>query len=1479
MQAVTTTPQTRSLAQIVCEWQPSQLSEISARFSDNSSAPQTTFPTYHSYKAYFEPLLFAELSAELLSAIEKYHRAPASRQSKIRARREESGTTVAIVNVQKVIKSHPPGFGCTVDVETCDRRGPIGCVDNDIVAVWSQPVSESSQQNRSASSTRVIPPSAVLSLIKSINRTGCRLITSRFPEDHPNHIPAKAPEHSNKQSSKTRRWNILRVGSITTVKREFEALQTIKNSILLPVILRPRLQQSTIADGGLENDPNGARKQINDAGTSPLASEHFFTNVVVDKTGLNPSQARAIIHSSTTRSGFSVIQGPPGTGKTRTLISLLNVVHMTQYQKYYEGLLASLESLHGSVKQKQAAAKAAAAKAASTDRAEEKKNDSNKSTEGSLLETMMDDMSKTISVASDINTLAFPKHIRRPRLLICAPSNSAVDEILTRLVRSKFVDGQGRQYCPELARIGAGDRVSDAAKPLTAEGQAERFLDRVCGEEMNPDAREKAQRKYLTSWQNRCNTLLVQLSRTPKDEESSQSAIIQLHENLERLDRDMRRLRIAVADGKKGLTREDKLRMIARTYVEDAQLVFATLSGSASNILTRRASSDFFDDGQAALFDTVVIDEAAQATETSCLIPLTLGASRCLLVGDPQQLPATVLSSGSAGLAYGQSLLERVCRAGQAVLLLDTQYRMHPAISSFPRRYFYHGRLVDDHSVQDENRARPYHRHSLRPKFGPYVFFDISEGREKRSRDDKSVFNPVEAELAALIYTKLKKEFPQDPLFSAAAKTPGSVSGFGVVTPYKRQMQELRQSFDRAGIPTGDVEIDTVDSYQGREKEFVVFSCVRTVSLNRGIGFVRDVRRMNVGLTRARASLIILGSAQALAEGSQDWAELIEDANSRGCLFSVTNISRCLEPALPHEDPLVQCEKQDNRKGSAKAKNKVPRNSETVPVRGSTTRKPSSVPTDPRKRLQRRDRKELPQASTPKIVDKVMAAKSAQENVQLSNQMQQQHDILQVRGNQPEIMQMTKVLSDAGFENVKAVEATLADHVNRGGNLDIETVMAAAIASNGSHPIEPLAETKKDTERGHNTAPPSETSNPSDTQLGTTVVNTTQGDGTDPNFADQKPIREGNEELTFKNDFLRPDHREINNTPAKFSRTEKRPKKAKYKEVPKESAAPSGWDLLFSQGQVNPENQGVKKEVETKNDAKTAAKQSTSAPSEEMSAIPPVLPVKEQDVAHGTRPKDQYQSMDSSFRTNEGDWGTHAGRRDNMPYNQRGSRPWLDRGRGKRPRGHDFHDSRNRGYDRGRSRQKRGRPDRHHDHFHSDHANSTYTPQSSWNNNAQYGSNIAGYPMMGMMDPSIGVAPPGILPLQPVQPQAIQQQLYQQQMIQQQALQQQVLQQQAIQHQALQQQAAQQEALRQQSVLMQISAAGMNPNTIGPSVYPVDNFNGYVGGMTGGELHGGVGQDQWGSESWGTGKSNQNGYGSRNRGRGRFRGHRRGRWR
>jgi len=145
----------------------------------------------------------------------------------------------------------------------------------------------------------------------------------------------------------------------------------------------------------------------------------------------------------------------------------------------------------------------------------------------------------------------------------------------------------------------------------------------------------------------RGDALFAELGRT-KRSAATAPLLVDIHEQLERLDRDMRRFEIASS---KMLKREEKLRRIEKTYIEEAQLVFATLSG-VSTLLSALGGED-------VLFETLVIDEAAQATEPSSIIPFMFGVKRCMLVGDPQQLPATVFSSGSTKASYGQSLLER----------------------------------------------------------------------------------------------------------------------------------------------------------------------------------------------------------------------------------------------------------------------------------------------------------------------------------------------------------------------------------------------------------------------------------------------------------------------------------------------------------------------------------------------------------------------------------------------------------------------------------------------------------------------------------------------------------------------------------------------------------------------------------------------------------------------------------------------------
>lgn len=1495
-------PHPNSLAQVVCDWDPTKLSELAKSFAESSPSPEVSFASFDNYTKYFEPLLLAEVAAELLSSSDKFQRSATTRTPKVRARREEPGSTLAKVIVNKVYSQHTAGFGWSVEIDSFDGRGPVGAVDNDVVACWAtsnqqtNTKSSSSANNSNRSSKRGIPDSAILAVVfRCTKRNNCRLIVSKFPDGNEKGIRTdlEEGEEIEETAPNPRLWNVLRLGSLTTLKREFEALRQIKTSVLLPKLMRPHLKGSkgriSTSESPSSNDVISramGKEPKDDDVENKFSNEHFFSQVISSNRGLNASQSNAIHHASSCQNGFSIIKGPPGTGKTRTLLTLLNVTHMTQYQRYYEGLLATLSPLQ------------------SKPALEKEPVDAGDSrTEGSLLGTMMQQMNKTVSTAIAEKVTQPALRPQRPRLLVCAPSNSAVDEILTRLTKEKFVDGQGREYCPELARIGAGDKVSESAKPFTAEGQAEKFLDNVWAEDMTPEAREKAQTLYLTSWQNRSNSLLVKLAQTPKKEVSSHPVIIDLHEKLERMDRDLRRLKIAVSQGRDALSREEKLRRIARTYVEDAQLVFATLSGSASRILTESCSDE--ESGQeGTLFDMVFIDEAAQATETSALIPLTLGASRCVLLGDPQQLPATVLSSGAAGLAYGKSLLERMIDGGEVAHMLDVQYRMHPAISSFPRRHFYKGRLVDDEGVQGENRAKPYHRDKVMPRLGPYVFLDISEGEETRSRDDRSIFNRVEAELASLIYTKLKKEYGSDSIFSPAAKLPGSSKGFGVVTPYKRQMQELRQSFDRAGIPTEDVEIDTVDSFQGREKEVIVFSCVRTAS-TRGIGFVRDVRRMNVGLTRAQSTLIILGSAQALSQGSSDWADLIEDANSRGCLISVSSVHTCLTPAPPIEPPKKV--KEASQREIERSQNDFPgsTSSNVAMHRPMKLLRPTSasIPVDPRLRASRRVAQERPtqgaisknsRPSRPELISNGAAGKGMSDE-RITESLNSEDIRPVITGGQQNnpgaglsaaaqerlighetdddaessLQQTLTLLVNAGFQNVPGIEETLRQHLNGGGVLDIEAVMAAAITSsvNNQERVEQASSsfahlTNSGQHQLQTSIPPgSEFRATSAKQPSSISEDLVSGSVTPPmqgrngKEREEPPVVRNVTSNRGKNPGVRKE-----DGPSKtFDR-----KRRKDQDV-----GPSGWDMLFSNKKAKAEVGNEPLHADTNSGSATPkGSQDVDGSHGNIKALSNRPDSKgrqghENDGHLNTRRMRNEREDNSRMpakNTHGRDWSTWQDNREQNRKRQRyndygdggggrqGARGDRQRMRGKRHRGN------------GGNREMSGRPQ---DGFHNN--NGWGQPGMDPNFDPNYASYQG---MAGGMDQRMGHVPHGLNAMPYLHPQAMQQQAMQQQVMQHQAMQQ-GYHQQAMPHQAYHMQAHpgyhQQDMYQQQAFVQQMP--GVSPGMMQNQFHNPEYEVGYNGAM----MHGMPRREDWVPGRGGRGGRGHRG-GSRGRGRGKYNG-------
>ncbi|HKB77443.1 MAG TPA: AAA domain-containing protein [Myxococcales bacterium] len=254
--------------------------------------------------------------------------------------------------------------------------------------------------------------------------------------------------------------------------------------------------------------------------------------------------------------------------------------------------------------------------------------------------------------------------------------------------------------------------------------------------------------------------------------------------------------------------------------LEGAQVVLATLTGLASNALRERR------------FDLAVVDEATQAVEPAAYLAL-LKADRAVLAGDHLQLPPTVLSEAAQRGGLAVSLFERVAQARpEAMVSLSEQHRMNERIMRYPSEALYGGKLRAHPSVA---------RHSIDE--APLEVIDTA-GRgfdEATPAGSESKANPGEAELVAAEAQRLL----------ARGVPPREMA---VIAPYDAQVQLLRQLL--AAHP--DLEVDTVDGFQGREKEAVIVSLTRSNEAGE-LGFLADIRRMNVALTRARKKLVVVG--------------------------------------------------------------------------------------------------------------------------------------------------------------------------------------------------------------------------------------------------------------------------------------------------------------------------------------------------------------------------------------------------------------------------------------------------------------------------------------------------------------------------------------------------------------------------------------------------------------------------------------------
>lgn len=339
-----------------------------------------------------------------------------------------------------------------------------------------------------------------------------------------------------------------------------------------------------------------------------------------------------------------------------------------------------------------------------------------------------------------------------------------------------------------------------------------------------------------------------------------------------RLVRDLRRdigvveRRLARASGRdeRRDARQELRKLRAEIRALDAANVALVLGRAQVVLTTTTGAEDRHLRG--AAFDLIVVDEAAQALEAATWIPLHKGR-RAVLAGDHRQLPPTIVSDAAARGGLATTLFEKLADAhGETIVrMLTVQYRMHATIMEWSSTAMYEGRLTAAASVATHRLADLEGAAACEDTTSPFLWIDTAGCGFEETADvhDGSKSNPDEARLVSRHVRALLDA-------GIEAKS------IGVITPYNAQVQALRDTL--ADLP--ELEIGTVDGFQGREKEAIVLSLVR--SNDRGeVGFLAEKRRLNVAVTRARRHVALIGDTATLA-CDPFLAGLIEHAQVNG---------------------------------------------------------------------------------------------------------------------------------------------------------------------------------------------------------------------------------------------------------------------------------------------------------------------------------------------------------------------------------------------------------------------------------------------------------------------------------------------------------------------------------------------------------------------------------------------------------------------
>ncbi|XP_068409081.1 probable helicase senataxin isoform X1 [Eschrichtius robustus] len=451
--------------------------------------------------------------------------------------------------------------------------------------------------------------------------------------------------------------------------------------------------------------------------------------------------------------------------------------------------------------------------------------------------------------------------IKQNRVLVCAPSNAAVDELMKKIIlefKEKCKDKKnplGNCGDINLVRLGPEKSINTEVLKFSLDSQVNHRMKK----DLPSHIQEMHRRKEFLDHQ--------------LDELSRQRALCRGGRELQRQELDEKIARVSkerqelASKIKEVQGRPQKTQNI---IILESHIICCTLSTSGGLLLEAAFR------GQGGVpFSCVIVDEAGQSCEVETLTPLIHRCSKLILVGDPKQLPPTVISVKAQDYGYDQSMMARFYKLLEEnvehnvigrlpVLQLTVQYRMHPDICLFPSNYVYNRSLKT-------NRLTETIRCSSEWPFQPYLVFDVGDGSEKRDND--SYVNVQEIKLVMEII-KLMKDKRKDVTFR----------NIGIITHYKAQKMMIQKNLDKEFDGKGPAEVDTVDAFQGRQKDCVIVTCVRANAMQGSIGFLASLQRLNVTITRAKYSLFILGHLRTLME-NQHWNHLIQDAQKRGAII------------------------------------------------------------------------------------------------------------------------------------------------------------------------------------------------------------------------------------------------------------------------------------------------------------------------------------------------------------------------------------------------------------------------------------------------------------------------------------------------------------------------------------------------------------------------------------------------------------------